>query len=42
MDVLFAGITQASIMHINDLYHKALAFDFLTEDEGIFFLKMLH
>ena len=39
MDVLLQGITQASIMHINDLYHKALAFDFLTEDEGIFLFE---
>lgn len=39
MDVLLQIITQPGYMNVNDLYQKALAFGFLTEEEGMFLFE---
>ena len=39
MDVLLLFITQKGIMELNDLFQKALRFDFLTVDEGMFLFE---
>ena len=39
MDVLLLFITQMVFMELNELYERALRFDFLTVEEGIFLFK---
>ena len=39
MDVLLLIITQPGFMHVNDLYQKALRFEFLTVEEGMCLFK---
>ncbi len=39
MDVLLLFITQKEVMQLNDLYQKALQFEFLTVEEGMFLFE---
>ena len=39
MDVLLQFITQKEVMQLNDLYQKALQFEFLTVEEGMFLFE---
>ena len=39
MDVLLLFITQKAVMELNDLYQKALGFEFLSVEEGMFLFE---
>jgi cyclic dehypoxanthinyl futalosine synthase len=39
LDVLLLIITQPGFMHVNDLYQKALRFEFLTVEEGLYLFE---